>query len=108
MKLYHDQRYAQVFLFTSALHISGFLLARLQRQVYNFGSGSSLLGMVSVPEAPTPYPADLNHRQNCTPASEDGVKESPKRVRQKKIDNRIKIFCIVLVTIQLDISIALQ
>jgi hypothetical protein len=33
--------------------------------------------------APTPYPGDLNHCRNCTPASEDGLKESPKRVRQK-------------------------
>jgi hypothetical protein len=32
---------------------SGFLLAQLQRQVYNFGSGSSLLGMVSAPGADT-------------------------------------------------------
>jgi hypothetical protein len=49
MKLYNDQRNALVFeciyLFTSALHVSGFLLAHLQMQVYNFGSGSSLLGM---------------------------------------------------------------
>jgi hypothetical protein len=38
LKLYNDQRNAQVFLFiyqfTSALHVSGFFLARLQRQVY--------------------------------------------------------------------------
>jgi hypothetical protein len=51
MKLYNDQLNAQAFkfiyLFTSALHVSGFLLAHFQRQVYNFGSGSSLLGMVS-------------------------------------------------------------
>jgi hypothetical protein len=43
LKLYYDQRNAQVFnlfLFTSALYVSGFLLAHLQRQVYNFGSGS--------------------------------------------------------------------
>jgi hypothetical protein len=36
MKLYNDQRNAQVFsficLFPSALHVSGFLLAHLQRQ----------------------------------------------------------------------------
>jgi hypothetical protein len=32
-----------------ALHVSGFLLAPFQRQVYNFGSGPSLLGMVSAP-----------------------------------------------------------
>jgi hypothetical protein len=51
-KFYNDQRNAQVFniyQFTSALHVSGFLLAHLQRQVYNFGSGLSLLGMVSAP-----------------------------------------------------------
>jgi hypothetical protein len=35
--------------FTSALHVSGFLLAYLQRKAYNFGSGSSLLCMVSAP-----------------------------------------------------------
>jgi hypothetical protein len=37
-------------LFTFALHVSGFVLGHLDRQVYNFGSGSSLLGMVSVPQ----------------------------------------------------------
>jgi hypothetical protein len=53
--LYDEQRNAQVFnffyQFTSALHVSGFLLAHLQWQVYNFGSGSSLLGMLSAPLA---------------------------------------------------------
>jgi hypothetical protein len=34
-----------IYLFASALHVSGFLLAYLQRQAYNFGSGSSLLGI---------------------------------------------------------------
>jgi hypothetical protein len=38
-----------IYLFISTLHVSGFLLAHLQRQVYNFGSGSSLLGMASAP-----------------------------------------------------------
>jgi hypothetical protein len=38
-----------IYLFSSALHVSGFLLAHLQRQVYNFDSGSSLLGMLSAP-----------------------------------------------------------
>jgi hypothetical protein len=37
------------YLLTSALHVSGFLLAHLQRAAYNFGSGSSLLCMVSAP-----------------------------------------------------------
>jgi hypothetical protein len=30
-----------------------------------------------------PYAGDLNHCQNCTPASKDGLKESPIHVRQK-------------------------
>jgi hypothetical protein len=51
MKLYNDKSNAQffkfIYLFISALHISSFLSAQLQRRVYNVGSGSSLLGMVS-------------------------------------------------------------
>jgi hypothetical protein len=39
-----------IYLFTSALHVSGFLLANLQRQAYNFSSSSSMLGMVSAPQ----------------------------------------------------------
>jgi hypothetical protein len=31
----------------------------------------------------TPYPGDLYHCRSCTPASEDGLIESPKHVRQK-------------------------
>jgi hypothetical protein len=53
MKLYNNQRNAQVlnffYLLTYALHVSGFLSAHLQRQVYNFGCGLSLLGIVSEP-----------------------------------------------------------
>jgi hypothetical protein len=30
-----------------------------------------------------PYSGDLNHCRSCTPASEDGLKESPKDLRQK-------------------------
>jgi hypothetical protein len=30
----------------------------------------------------TPYPGDLNHCRSCTPASENGLNESPKHVRQ--------------------------
>jgi hypothetical protein len=33
----------------------------------------------------TPYPGDLNRCRNCTPASEDGIKESPKHVKQKYV-----------------------
>jgi hypothetical protein len=36
-------------IFTYALPVSGLLLAHIQGQVYNFGSGSSFLGMVSAP-----------------------------------------------------------
>jgi hypothetical protein len=38
-----------MYVFTSALHVLGFLLAHLQKQVYDFDSGSSLLDMVSAP-----------------------------------------------------------
>jgi hypothetical protein len=31
----------------------------------------------SVARALTPYPGDLNHYRSCTPASEDGLKETP-------------------------------
>jgi hypothetical protein len=40
---------ATIYLYPSALHVSGCLIAHLQRQVYNLGSGSSLLGMVTPP-----------------------------------------------------------
>jgi hypothetical protein len=40
------RKYLIIYLFTSALHVSGFLLAHIQRQMFNFGSGLSLLGMV--------------------------------------------------------------
>jgi hypothetical protein len=63
MKLCNDQRDAQVFnLFIYLLlpyMFRGFLLDHLQRQVNNFGSGSSMLGMVSAPVRLTLYPANL-------------------------------------------------
>jgi hypothetical protein len=31
----------------------------------------------------TPYPGDFKHFVSCTSTSEDGLKESPKHVRQK-------------------------
>jgi hypothetical protein len=36
-----------IYLFTSALNVSGFILAHLQRQMCNFGGASSLQGMAS-------------------------------------------------------------
>jgi hypothetical protein len=68
-----------IYLFTSALHVSGFLLAHLQRQVYNFGV---VQDSWYVSGADT-IPRRLEPRRNCTPASEDGLKESPKHVRQR-------------------------
>jgi hypothetical protein len=59
-KLYKDQRNAQVFKFiypfASALHVSGFLSAHLQRQVYKFSSGSGLLGADTIPRRLEPLP----------------------------------------------------
>jgi hypothetical protein len=65
MKLNNDQRNAQVFnlsIYLLLLYMfRAFLLAHLQRQVYNFGSGSSLLSMVSAPGADTTPTAEVVH-----------------------------------------------
>jgi hypothetical protein len=37
-------------------------------------------------QALTPYPGNLNQCRHCTPASEDKLKDSPKYVRQMKIE----------------------
>jgi hypothetical protein len=60
----------------SALHVPGFLLAHRQRQVYK-RRGSSLVGMLSAPGSGW-YCAST-----FSSACEDGLKESPKHVRQK-------------------------
>jgi hypothetical protein len=86
-KLYNNQCIAQVFNlfihFTSALHDSGFLLAHLQRQVYNFGVVQVFWVWYQRPGADT-IPRRLDPHWNCTPASEDGLKESPNHVRWKE------------------------
>jgi hypothetical protein len=46
------------------------------------------------------YPRDLNHCRICASACEDGLKESPKRVRQKYIYKFIKMLCITLFVIK--------
>jgi hypothetical protein len=72
-----------IYLFTSALHVSGFLLAHLQREEYNIGIGSRYPVAVVSARVLTPHPGDLNRCRSCTPASEDGLIERPKHVRQK-------------------------
>jgi hypothetical protein len=49
----------------------------------SFTPSSEAPGYGDSARALTPYSADLNHCRSCTPASEDGLKESPKHVRQK-------------------------
>jgi hypothetical protein len=56
-------------------------------KLYNDQRNAQSLGYGVSARALTPY---LNHCRSCTPASEDGLIESPKRVRQKKID-KLKI-----------------
>jgi hypothetical protein len=51
--------------------------------IYQFTSALHVSGKVSAPRALTPYPGDLNHCRSCTPATEDGLKESPKHARHK-------------------------
>jgi hypothetical protein len=53
----------------------------LGRDCFNISWEIKLCNSVSV-QALTPYPGDLNHCRICTPASEDGLKESPKHVSQ--------------------------
>jgi hypothetical protein len=68
MKLYNDQCNAQVLIYLS-----------LYFCLTCFGlSFSSIMAQTL-----TPYPGDLNHCRSCTPASDNGLKESPKHVRQK-------------------------
>jgi hypothetical protein len=95
IKLCNNQRNAQVFVIHFLIYFCltyfGLSLSPSSRgTVYKSDSGSSFLGMVSasgpgcnLARSLTPYPADLNHCQIYTPASEDGLKESPKYVRQK-------------------------
>jgi hypothetical protein len=85
MKLYDDQRNAQV--------LNLFIYLLLPYKFRAFFSPSSEAGVqlrqwfqslgYGVSAALIPYPRDLNHCRSCTPASEDGLKESPKRVRQE-------------------------
>jgi hypothetical protein len=66
--LYNDQPNAQVFnlfIYLFLPYMFRLSLAHLQRQVYNFGSGSIHLGMVSAPESvgdtsSTPIPEAAN------------------------------------------------
>jgi hypothetical protein len=66
-KLYNDQLNAQVLFIL-------FIYLLLPYMFLGYGVSARAL---------TEYPGDVNHGGNCTPASEDGLKESPKHVRQK-------------------------
>jgi hypothetical protein len=70
MKLYNDQRNAQVF------NLFIYLPLPYMFRAFKFKYGVSARSL-------TPYPGDLNHCRSCTSASEDGLKESPKHVRHK-------------------------
>jgi hypothetical protein len=77
MKLYNDQRNAQIFnlfIYLVVSHVSGFPEAHLQKRVYKFGSGLFFWVWVSA-WALTPQETRNHYR--------DGLKESPKNVRQK-------------------------
>jgi hypothetical protein len=86
MKLYNDQRNAQVlnffvhllqpYMFQSIFYPSSEEGVQCRQWFKSPGYGVSARAL-------TPYPGDLNHCRKCTPASEDGLKESPKHVRQK-------------------------
>jgi hypothetical protein len=89
--LYNDQRNAQVFnlciylllpyMFQAFFSPSSEAGVQIQQWFKSAGYGVSAPALLA--QALITYPADLNHYRNCTPASEDGPKESPKHVRQK-------------------------
>jgi hypothetical protein len=72
MKIYNDQRNAHVFNLFIYLVLPYMFRAFFSPTVYGVSA-----------RALTPYPGDLNRCRSCTPASENGLKESPKHVRQK-------------------------
>jgi hypothetical protein len=55
----------------------------IMMKLYNYQRNAQSPGYGVSTWALTPYPADLNNCRSCTPASEDGLKESPKHVRQR-------------------------
>jgi hypothetical protein len=87
-EMYNDQLYVQIYnLFYLSIYfsISCFALSfspssyagvQLRQWFRSPGYGVSA-------QAETPFPGDLNHCRSCTPTFEDGLKESPKHVRQK-------------------------
>jgi hypothetical protein len=83
MKLYNDQLNAQVFnLFYLSIY---FCLTCFEISFTPSSEACIQLRQYSsiIARALTPYSGDLNHCRSCTPASEDGLKESPKHVGQK-------------------------
>jgi hypothetical protein len=86
MKLYDDQRNAQVFNLLSiyfcltcfGLSFSPSPEAGVQLRQWFKSSGHDVSARTL-----SPYPGDLNNTRSCTPASEDGLKESTKHIRQK-------------------------
>jgi hypothetical protein len=88
IKLYNDQINAQVFnLFYASIYIcltffglsfnpSSEAGVQLRQLFKSPGYGVSARAL-------TTNPRDLSNCRSCTPVSEDGLKESPKHVRQK-------------------------
>jgi hypothetical protein len=91
LNLYNDQRKPQVFyLFINLLLPYMFRVffhpifrGWFTTSVWFNSPGYGVSVRVILARALTPYPGDLSHYRNCTPVSEDGLKESPKHVRQK-------------------------
>jgi hypothetical protein len=86
MKLYNDHCNAQVFnliiylllsyMFRAFFYPSSETGVQLLQWFKSLGYGVSV-------RVRTPYPGDLNHCRSCTPASEYGLTEIQKHVRQK-------------------------
>jgi hypothetical protein len=88
MKLYNDQRNAQVFnLFYlsiySCLTCFGLSFSPSSEAGVQIRQWFKSPGYGVSARALKPYPEERTPCRSCTPACEDGLKESPKHVRQK-------------------------
>jgi hypothetical protein len=79
MKLYNDQRNAQVFNLSIHFCLTSFGLSLSPSSE----AGLQIRQWFKSPGYDVSIPRRLEPRRICTPASEDDLKESPKHVRQK-------------------------
>jgi hypothetical protein len=85
MKLYNDQHNAQVFNLRVFIHLlPPFMFRAFFKPIFRGKCTTSAVTQVSWVRCQRPRPDTiLSRSRNCAPAFEDGLKDSPKHVRQK-------------------------